>query len=1326
MNETLIAKLLQLPDHVRRGDFVLKLSEGVERADETLKTYVVTPQLVDCFDQALSLIQSGLSGQTSKACYLHGSFGSGKSHFMAVLDLILQGNTTARAIPELAGVIAKHNDWADGKSFMQVPIHMIGGESMEQKILGGYVEHVRSVHPDAPTPPVFRSDQILADARGLRESMGDEAFFAKLSGSMETVDDGWGELDTGWDAGRFDAACDAPPGGDDRRELVSGLIDVFFSAIRSSGDYIDMDHGMSVISQHAAKLGYDGIILFLDELILWLASHSADMSFVSQEGQKLAKLVEAQAAHRPVPIISFVARQRDLKDLVGDNVTGAAYTSFSDVLGWWEARFATIKLEDRNLPAIAEKRVLLPVSPEAKTAIDEAFQQTASARREVLDVLLTSQHTQESFRRIYPFSLAFMDMLVEMSFLLQRDRTALKVMLQLLIDQKETLALGDVVPVGDLFDYIAEGDEAVSNDVRHNFDSAKRLYEGKFRPLLEREHGVSVDDLPRLLAGEQDEKLERLQNDDRLVKTLLLAALAPNVESFRNLTAKRLASLNHGTIRSPIRGQEGRVVLQKCKAWAAEIGQIKISDDPVNPRIAVQLTGVDTESIISAAQTFDNMGNRVRMVRHLLFRELGITDADDTIILHPFRWRGTKRECQIILGNVRDLPEESLVSRSERWQVVIDLPFDEPGHGPSDDKARVSEIIQSHPEGTRTIVLLPSFLGKQAQNELKTLVILDNLLRGTNLNSYANHLTEAERQDARSILQNQRSQLEHHLVGVLESAYGISSEYEDAIDESHSLEPTEHFQALDTGFPLKPPASADFRQALQSLLDQALGYQFPAHPRFEGDAKLSSTILKRTYADIERAAQTEDRRALIEKSQRRDFQAVVEPLHLGQMGETHFVLGHEWQQKFLRKQQETEQSLTVARLRRWIDEPEAMGLPPELQDLVIMTFAVQTNHTFFQHGASFDPEIGSLPDEAELRTIDLPEEQEWRVAVKRGGEIFGVAVSALRNAANVAKFTEGVTQVAAEHQDACFTLQKELKSFAEKLGLSTNNDRCHAADGAVEVIQNVMQNSDGGVIRALSSLKEDIPFAAIGASMRKASDVCRALDRFDWSLIDTLHSLPAQFEETVKTIKKELEEGTSVYEHVTALAPVLAQTQKRIVSLANEALRESHKEAGEHEKEGASAGAGDRETAVGAEGSSTAPPPPTMVSLRGCFGSDYDDAVRFYATDREAINRNRRLVSELKQLYNESQVKGDKLPKGLPQESLLEVLEVHHIVPLSAGGEDSWANMVVVSPTLHALLHTDPKSTIELEKGQIVLCGTMIDLDVEDDHLGASHPKEGE
>jgi hypothetical protein len=49
----LIKDLLDLPEQVNRGDFVLRLAEGVSRPDETVANYVVTPQLERCFDEAL-------------------------------------------------------------------------------------------------------------------------------------------------------------------------------------------------------------------------------------------------------------------------------------------------------------------------------------------------------------------------------------------------------------------------------------------------------------------------------------------------------------------------------------------------------------------------------------------------------------------------------------------------------------------------------------------------------------------------------------------------------------------------------------------------------------------------------------------------------------------------------------------------------------------------------------------------------------------------------------------------------------------------------------------------------------------------------------------------------------------------------------------------------------------------------------------------------------------------------------------------------------------------------------------------------------------------
>ena len=176
----LLKDLITIPERVHQGDFVLQLTKGVTEPEQTLRDYVVTPQLVDAFSNALGFIQQAVQTASSKAAYLHGSFGSGKSHFMAVLNLLLAGNTQARSIPELADVVARHS-WTHGRKFLLVPYHMIGARDMESAILGQYAEFVRKKHPEAPVPGFYLAEGLFKDARELRERMGDEPFFAQLN-----------------------------------------------------------------------------------------------------------------------------------------------------------------------------------------------------------------------------------------------------------------------------------------------------------------------------------------------------------------------------------------------------------------------------------------------------------------------------------------------------------------------------------------------------------------------------------------------------------------------------------------------------------------------------------------------------------------------------------------------------------------------------------------------------------------------------------------------------------------------------------------------------------------------------------------------------------------------------------------------------------------------------------------------------------------------------------------------------------------------------------------------------------------------------------------
>ena len=94
--------------------------------------------------------------------------------------------------------------------------------------------------------------------------------------------------------------------------------------------------------------------------MLWLAGYIGDHVKVSIEAQKVSKLIESAELERPAPVISFVPRQRDLRDLVPKAAAGNEVTSLFDTLKYWDGRFDHIPLTDNNLPAIVHERLLKP------------------------------------------------------------------------------------------------------------------------------------------------------------------------------------------------------------------------------------------------------------------------------------------------------------------------------------------------------------------------------------------------------------------------------------------------------------------------------------------------------------------------------------------------------------------------------------------------------------------------------------------------------------------------------------------------------------------------------------------------------------------------------------------------------------------------------------------------------------------------------------------------------------------------------------------------------------------------------------------------------
>ena len=1146
---TLLRDLIEIPDRVLAGDFVLALSKGIGEKS-TIDQYVVTEQLAGEFDRALGIIQTAVETSSSRASYLDGSFGSGKSHFMAILYAILRGDPDARGKKGLADVVAKHDSWLRGRKFLLVPYHLPDAITLDSAILGGYVDHVQKLHPDAVLPAVYVDDELLSDAREQRARHGDEQFIADLPAG----DDEWGT--PGWNPALLDAAFAAPPGDPERRRLVGDLLTGPFRryarAVRGDAEsYIPLDLGLSVISVHAKQvLGYDAVVLLLDELVLWLAGYLGDPTRVSREAQKVSKLVESAEHERPAPIISFVPRQRDLRDLVGRDTPGAVVTSLFDTLKYWDGRFDRIPLDDRNLPAIVQERLLRPKNDAARAALDEAFGQTASVRAEVWETLIDvhgEKADRAAFRATYPFSPAFLHAMVDISGALQRERTALKLMQQLLVDYRDTLPVGQLMPIGAIFDVLASGaDRPFTDKLRDEFDQAKRFYFNQVRPFLLERHGLTEQQ-----AGELGPR-HAFRADDLVAKTLLLAALVPNVPALRGLTASRLAALNHGSIVAMLPNQERRTVAKTLRDLARKFGEFRVSDDE-DPRVDLALIGIDTDGILRQARYVDDSAARRRVIRDLLWEEMDVADSGELVTAIGIVWRGTARRVELVFGNVRD--EDSLP-----WQqfepgepgairVITDYPFDEGNHSPAEDVNRVKRL-PAQLDGVATLVWLPHFLSARRLDDLSDLIVISHVLRPGMLDDLTPNLIAEDRHHARLQLDSRRAALTARLRDAIKRAYGVASQE----DEDLGARTDTHILSLDAGVEPRPQVGQGLGTALRGLCYQLLDHRYPRHPDFDPQGRrqaVKAIELTTVLRAVEQAAQNPVGRYEPPPADRPVLKRIANPLGLGVMHEAAFVLQDDWKQ-LLDRRVAGRGEVTVTQLRGWVED-ERSGLPESVQDLIIACYAIQADRAWARPAGTVmaPPELAAIRPEYVLPSQELPSQEEFDRTSRRAEGIFGVARQPVRSNRASNAIARGVRQRAGDLLTAAEALTEALEMHAQTLGLDGSSPRLATARALSGLLNQLAGTTEStALIRALAAADLPRENAIYRAHLDNARKVTTGINATRWQVLDRLATVTdGENAAAAQTLLGELRSAARHDEHEVGLAEALQQVEQRATAL---------------------------------------------------------------------------------------------------------------------------------------------------------------------------------
>ncbi|MFI8276011.1 DUF6079 family protein [Streptomyces sp. NPDC085929] len=1199
----LLRDVINIKESISTSDFVLQLSEATtpEGAKAALKDYVVTERLLENFDEALGLIKASLDGHTSKAAYLHGSFGSGKSHFMAVLHALLSGSPAAHDRADFDTVLTKH-EWltTDGKKFLLVPYHMLGAKALEQRVLGTYVSHVKKLHPEAATPRVYRTDSLFADIHAMRERMGDEAVIKGLAtiGGAADEDDEWGEsfawtpalLDTALAAEEIHEAgyalnLVAPSTPVELRarlvqDASTNLLPGFTqNAHENEHGFISLDAGLSVIAEHAKSLGYDGLILFLDELILWLATLIHDQKFVGREAGKITNFVEGADARRAIPIVSFIARQRDLRELVGEELSGAAESSIQDTLNQASGRFDKITLEDRNLPQVAHARLLQPKDTEAAALITTEFEKTRKVRQEVWDTLLGSDRgadgvgaDEESFRLTYPFSPAFMDTLVHVSSALQRNRTGMKLMGQLLADHRHELRLGDLIPVGDLYPLItAGGDKPFTDSLKVVFEAADKLYRTKLRPFLLATYNVSEEDVEQYTqrpGSITDEELrgrvKTFVGDNRIVGTLLLSALAPSVPALADLTIRRLSALNYGSVVAPIPGREYGILGSKVDDWAGRFPEIKVTGPKGNQVVRLELSGVDVDSVIANANVNNNPGNRQALAKRLLTEELDVAHGKLTEEVQ-FVWRGTDRAIEVIFGNLADeddLPDHDLVPREGgRWRLAIDLPFDDGEYGPVEDANRIRRLREKQQdERSRTVAWLPTHLSSQRFADFCRLVVIDKALADDQRfdTQYAGHLNADNRARAKGLLESQRETLLSTVKAAFKQAYGLAEKKPADVELGFG----DHLESLREVEGLTLAFGQTLRDGVRHIAGKLLASQFPEHP--ELDPENTGTVVKaadakKVFGHVRAAAEARDHRTEVPAGDRALMRRIVGPMRLGQQKEAYFELSTFWADHFrqLARDKGVTSDLTLITLTDWIDKPSPRGLPDFLARLVVAAFAEMDDRVWVREGMPLDPapELTQIKDRDALRSQPLPSPEDWETARQRFAAVFGRPAPTILRGRIVNQFARQITdQARGAHEFAAELLQR-LEAHAGFLHLDQTGEtgRLALARQAVELLKAVTAASGQGAagakktVEALARFDLGQPSAEqYGTSIAQARKVAEALAAASWSTLELASAEGPEGEALLDSLRNV---ARSEQQRTDKLEEALVRTQREVLAL---------------------------------------------------------------------------------------------------------------------------------------------------------------------------------
>ncbi|CCU78665.1 hypothetical protein HSACCH_00804 [Halanaerobium saccharolyticum subsp. saccharolyticum DSM 6643] len=749
--------LFQLSDKPQE---VITMDEAVVNSrQQVINDYVITSKI----KKEMKNVIHSLSLDKGQGFWVQGAYGSGKSHFMSYITVLLKDSKYWGNLPE--DIKDEYQDYYADKNYLTVNFTLSEVNNLKVKLFDEIEKEFKNerinitIKKDEKIVKQFLEKEI----DGLKKDW----FYDILENKLDIYVEDWKKALESNDTSRLAEIIIAY-----RKEQDSFSQKEYREII-----YPNINEGLEQISK-AINENFDGLVIFVDELSEFLQKKKSK----NQESESLETLQALGQRIKELPIWLLAAVQKNPAEIIDEDLyIGDEEEKVFD-------RFRPINLSEADIEEIIDQRIIIK-NKNQKKSIRSIYKDLKNNKFN-----LEKSISEDKFVKLYPFHHEFVNSLVQLSTYGSRQRAAVRESWEIVSNRLNTKAK-KLITIDDLYD-IFEND-VIYNNFKEYYDLYKNVYrEAIIKP------GFSEDS----------------ELADRVIKALIIYGIRDK----EALSAKKLgeflmADLGMGmglsminleiedilkSIYQDVIGKGLKMISIEDESdkfhWQINPGTSGIS---VEAELLEELKIVNENDIMPDIPTFINE-NRKKFHDFKVHQNQNQMDEE-------FLWRNTARKGINYYKKIKDDLKLKSFDPAERG-IEFSLILDTPLYDNYTDKIKRAEKLAQ--KDKRTIFWIPENLDPENIKTLKKYRASNNLI-----SKYSNPQNEEEQQKLTQ-LKTESSNLKNKIKDTVIKAYldgKIVNYYTDVDNINHFKDVkriVEHFlmHILDELYPKHPYYTSSF------------------------------------------------------------------------------------------------------------------------------------------------------------------------------------------------------------------------------------------------------------------------------------------------------------------------------------------------------------------------------------------------------------------------------------------------------------------------------------------------------------------------------------